>query len=87
MEGLQATIEATHWHLIPGGLEFEDADGAFVHVHLSRELYDSLAERMTSVYREPVTPGAFDESDGGLSPTESSMARAIFKPGNAADYR
>ena len=50
--GLQATIEAEHWHLIPGGLEFEDANGAFVHVHLSREMYDSLAERMATVYRD-----------------------------------
>ena len=53
--GLIVTIEAEHWHLIPGGIEFEDKDGAFVHVHLSREMYDSLGERMCSVYRESVT--------------------------------
>lgn len=44
------TIDALHYHLLEGGIEFEDADGVFVHVMLSedkvRYLVQHLSERM-----------------------------------------
>ena len=46
--GLIATLEAEHWHIIPGGIEFEDADGRYLHVLLDPALYSSLAERLAS---------------------------------------
>jgi len=48
-------LDAVHWHLIPGGVEFEDADGNFIHVKLNRELYSQLAGRMTVVRLEEKT--------------------------------
>lgn len=52
-------MKAVHWHLIPGGIEFEDADGEFIHITLDQELYLTLGERMSAVRIAPQsTPGA-----------------------------
>ncbi len=45
-----AEIKVEHWHLIAGGIEFEDADGRFVHILFDDDdLYYALAERMVNM--------------------------------------
>lgn len=48
--GKLGTVDAEHYHLLDGRIEFEDADGVFVHVMLSEErvraLVRHLSERM-----------------------------------------
>ena len=39
-------MKAVHWHLVPGGIEFEAADGTFIHVLLAPESYLALGERI-----------------------------------------
>ena len=46
-------FKASHWHLIEGGVEFEDANGFFVHVFMDKPLYISLGQRMAEHYQEP----------------------------------
>jgi len=49
--GLKATIEMEHWHIIPGGIEFEDADGRFVHVFMTETQWNQVADHMLRGYR------------------------------------
>lgn len=49
--GLKATIEMVHWHLIEGGIEFEDANGAFVHILMDEVQWDQVAKHMQRTYR------------------------------------
>ena len=52
MSDVNVTVE--HWHIIPGGIEFEEADGTFVHVKLTEEQFNSLASHLERVgYRQP----------------------------------
>ena len=41
------TLIAEHWHIIRGGIEFEDAAGRFIHVMLGADLFASLTECMS----------------------------------------
>jgi hypothetical protein len=52
--GLKAIIDVKHWHIIPGGIEFEDANGAFVHVLMTEEQWEQVAEHMQRIYRAPL---------------------------------
>jgi hypothetical protein len=49
--GLKATIEMNHWHIIHGGIEFEDANGAFVHILMTKEQWSQVADHMLRGYR------------------------------------
>lgn len=55
-----------HWHLIPGGIEFEDDAGDFVHVMMTEEQWRQLALHITSVPRRPAlaTTSARDARKG-----------------------
>jgi hypothetical protein len=52
--GLKATIDVNHWHIIHGGIEFEDEHGAFVHVFMTEEQWEQVAEHMQRIYRSPL---------------------------------
>jgi len=52
--GLKATVKVKHWHIIPGGIEFEDANGGFVHVLMTEEQWGNVAEHMQDIYRAPL---------------------------------
>lgn len=54
---LRVELTAVHWHLIPGGIEFEAADGFHVHVQIPDDLYRSLGVRMAEMDWQPRKPG------------------------------
>jgi hypothetical protein len=65
--GLAATIAVQHWHMIPGGIEFEDRSGVFVHVLLTEPQFLALHQHMTVTGLRPAAAG--DRLIDGEGPT------------------
>lgn len=40
------TVVVEHWHIVPGGIEFERADGSFVWIMLSHDQFNSLTAHL-----------------------------------------
>ena len=54
----QPDMNAVHWHLLEGGIEFEDTDGKFVHVLMDADLLSSLGEKLSSLRKEQTWQGS-----------------------------